>query len=656
MSEEIQLRPIVAQLSGVGDNSVETIVMAENRSRPATLPKMVAAQAAATSDATALVAGAEELSYAELDRRSNRLARYLASVGIGPDQLVGLCMERSPSMVVAALAILKAGGAYVPLDATLPADRLDFILRDAEPQVVVTTDGLAAKLPRGDWRVVGLNRQAGEIAAFSSEPIECPATAENLAYVIYTSGSTGQPKGVEITHRGLTNLVSWHVRAFEVTRNDRASHQAALGFDAAVWEIWPYLAAGASVHIPPESCRTSPEAMRDWLVTQQITITFLPTPLAERMLLLKWPDQTALRILLTGADTFHHRPSPGLPFALVNNYGPTECTVVATSGTVAPRDAASLNSSNQHSSNQSANQPPSIGRPIDNTQIYIVNGEMQQVPPGTVGELCVAGAGLARAYHKREDLTLQKFVPNPFHSKNSANGNSHCWDRLYRTGDLARLLPNGEIEFMGRLDEQIKIRGFRIEPGEIIGVLSEHPGVQASTVVTRESRSGEKSLVAYVVLAPAAALSSNTLRAHLMKRLPDYMVPAAFVRMEALPVTANGKVDRAALPVPCDDNRLGEDNFVAPSGPVQERLAVILASLLHVERIGANDNFFLLGGHSLLGTQLIARVSETFGIELPLLQLFDHPTLAEMSDAIETLILTKLETASADDAHRLHAD
>jgi amino acid adenylation domain-containing protein len=651
MSEETQLRPNAVQLLGLGYNSAETIMATDNRPPLATLPEMVTAQAAATPDATALVSGAEELSYAELDRRSNRLARYLASVGIGPDQLVGLCMERSPAMVVASLAILKAGGAYVPLDATLPADRLDFILRDAKPRVVVTADGLAGKLPAGDWRVVDLNFQAAEIGASSCEPFACPATVENLAYVIYTSGSTGQAKGVEITHRGLANLVSWHVRAFEVTRNDRASHQAALGFDAAVWEIWPYLAAGSSVRIPPESCRTNPEAMRDWLVTEQITITFLPTPMAERMLLLKWPDQTALRTLLTGADTLHNRPSPDLPFTLVNNYGPTECTVVATSGTVAPRDAAG-----PFSSNQSANQLPSIGHPIDNTQIYIVNEDMQKVPPGTVGELCVAGAGLARGYHNRADLTREKFVPNPFDSKHSANGNSHYCDRLYRTGDLARQLPNGEIEFVGRLDEQIKIRGFRIEPGEIIGVLNEHPDIQASTVVARENRSGEKSLVAYVILAPAASLSSNTLRAHLMKRLPDYMVPAAFVRMEALPVTANGKVDRAALPAPCDDNRLGEDNFVAPSGPVQERLAVILASLLHVERIGANDNFFLLGGHSLLGTQLIARVSETFGVELPLLQLFDHPTLAEISDAIETLILAKLETESAGDAHRLHAD
>jgi amino acid adenylation domain-containing protein len=645
MLEETQLRPNTIRLSGAGDIPAATMTMAGSRSS-ATLPEMVAAQALAIPDATALASGTKQLSYGELDRRSNQLARYLASVGVGPDQLVGMCMERSPEAVVAALAILKAGGAYMPLDATLPNDRLNFMLRDAEPQVVITADGLAEKVSGGDWKVVDLNRQAAEIDAFSCEPVAIRITPENLAYVIYTSGSTGQPKGVEIPHRGLANLVSWHVRAFEVTPNDRATHQAALGFDAAVWEVWPYLAVGASVHIPPESIRTSPEALRDWLVDTSITITFLATPLAERMLQLQWPDHSALRTLLTGADTLHHRPPQNLPFTLVNNYGPTECTVVATSGTVATSSV---------SSSASANQLPSIGRPIDNTHVYIVNEQMQEVPAGAAGELCIAGVGLARGYRKRPDLIREKFIPNPFRSKHQANGTSP-FDRLYRTGDLVRLLPNGEIEFLGRIDEQIKIRGFRIEPGEIAALLNEHPRVLASAVDARESGSGEKSLVAYVVVAPGSNVSSNGLRAHLVKRLPDYMIPAAFVRIESLPVTANGKVDRAALPAPSDDNRLSEDNFVAPNGPVQERLAVIVASLLHLEKIGANDNFFFLGGHSLLGTQLIARVSETFGVELPLLQLFDHPTLAEMSDAIETLILAKLETESAGDAHRLQAD
>jgi len=602
----------------------------ESGFRPSVVPEMVAAQAAAAPNAVAVSDGSEVVTYADLDGRSNQLAGYLRSLGVGPDQLVGLCLGRSPSMVIAALAILKAGGAYVPLDSTLPAERLDFMLCDAEVGVLITDSISAAKPSKGGWRPIDLQRLADEIASFSCDALRCSVTEENLAYVIYTSGSTGQPKGVEIMHRGLANLVAWHRRAFQITPQDRATQQAAMGFDAAVWEIWPYLAAGASVHIVPEVCRTSPEALRDWMVAQDITITFLATPLAERMLALPWPGRTALRILLTGADTLHHRPDPQLPFALVNNYGPTECTVVATSGTVAPGPL---------------NQPLSIGRPIDNAQIHIVDEKLQEVSAGAAGELCIAGAGLARGYRKRPDLTADQFVQNPF--------NAEPGDRLYRTGDLARYLPNGEIEFLGRLDEQIKIRGFRIEPNEIVCALDEHPDVQASTVVALDNRGGEKSLVAYVV---ASAVTSTALREHLGKRLPDYMVPATFVSMESLPVTANGKIDRAALPAPSDANRLGEDNFVAPSGPVQERLAVIISSLLHVDRIGANDNFFLLGGHSLLGTQLIARVSDAFGVELPLLQLFDHPTLSEMSDAIETLILAKLEPAGAVEAHRLHAD
>lgn len=597
------------------------------------VPQAVTAEAARRPQAAAVCAGAGALTYADLEARSNQLGRYLKSLGVGPDLLVGLSMERSSSMVVAALAILKAGGAYVPLDLTLPAERLRFILRDAEVGVLVTESASALKLPAGDWRLVNVNGQAAEIAAFSSDAFSVEVSQQNLAYVIYTSGSTGQPKGVEITHGGLANLVSWHCRAFQVTSQDRASHQAALGFDAAVWEIWPYLVAGACVYIPPESCRINPEALRDWLVAQRISITFLATPLAEQMLSLKWPAHTALRILLTGADTLHRYPSPELPFALVNNYGPTEYTVVASSGTVAPRD--------------SSKQLPSVGRPIDNTQIYIVDEEMRAVPAGTPGELCIAGAGLARGYHNRADLTLQKFVPNPFSSRPG--------ERLYRTGDWARYLPNGEIEFLGRLDEQVKIRGFRVEPAEIVSALDGHPDVKCSAVVARD-QAGETSLVAYVVPAEGAVLTTTVLRAHLAESLPDYMVPSVFVSVKALPVTANGKINRAALPAPSDANRLRDEAFVEPSGVVQLRLAGIVGSLLHVDRISANDNFFLLGGHSLLGTQLLARVHESFGVELPLLQLFDHPTLEEMSSAIENLILLKLEQARGGEGHVAHAD
>jgi len=590
----------------------------------APVPQLVAEQAAARPQAVALRAGKEVLTYADVEHRSNRLARHLQTLGIRPDYPVGLCMERSPAMVVAALAILKAGGAYVPLEPSLPAERLNFVLRDAGVRVLVTRNRETEKIPAGDWIVLDVNKQADQIAACPSSAFPCPISGDNLAYVIYTSGSTGQPKGVEVTHAGLANLVSWHCRAFQVTPQDRASHQAALGFDAAVWEVWPYLTAGASVHIPNEAVRLDPAALRDWLLAEQISITFLASPLAERMLTLEWPRPCALRTLLTGADTLQRRPSPEIPFILVNNYGPTECTVVATSGTVLPGEDS---------------LPPSIGRPIDNIQAYILDEQMRPVPAGAAGELYLGGAGLARGYRKRPDLTAQKFVANPFSSRPG--------DRLYRSGDLVRSRENGEIEFLGRVDEQIKIRGFRIEPNEIVRVLREQPQVEASTVIARENQGGEKSLVAYVVLAPGAELTAAGLRQHLRRQLPDYMVPTSFVRIGSLPVTANGKIDREALPFPDAGNTLREEEFVAPKGAVQQRLAAIIASLLHVERVGANDNFFLLGGHSLLGTQLITRINEAFGVELALLQLFDHPTVTEMSHEIEKLILAKLEPSSA---------
>ena len=624
MSDELRVQTIATSPDSDRAAGGETV----SASAADAVHDRIAAQAATHPEAIAVVAGSEILSYADLEARANQLGRYLSSIGVGPDQVVALYLERSPAMVVTALAVLKAGGAYLPLDVTLPLERLAFILRDADVRCVVTRGSIAQRLPAGASRVVNLDQQAGEIASFASGRFRAPVADSSLAYVIYTSGSTGQPKGVEIEHASLSNLVDWHCRAFEVTRRDRASQQAALGFDAAVWEIWPYLAAGASVYIPGEACRNHPEKLRDWLVSEQITITFLPSPLTERMLLLEWPAKTALRILLTGADTLQHRPSSKLPFTLINNYGPTECTVVATSGKVESSETSML--------------PPSIGRPIDNIQTYILDEQMLPVPVGTVGELYLGGIGLARGYRGQPELTRQKFIANPFSREPGS--------RLYRTGDLARQLANGEIEFLGRIDEQIKIRGHRIEPNEIVRVLDEHDEVETSVVVARENPDGEKSILAYVLLAKGATVTATALREHLRKQVPDYMVPAAFVRIETLPLTNNGKTDRAALPSPNPTNLLSESQFVAPRGPVEERLASIIASLLHVPAVGANDNFFLLGGHSLLGTQLISRINQVFGVELPLLQLFDHPTLAEMSGEIEKLILAKLEITNGNPA------
>jgi amino acid adenylation domain-containing protein len=454
------------------------------------------------------------------------------------------------------------------------------------------------------------------------------ATANDLAYVIFTSGSTGRPKGVEITHGGLLNLVTWHQHDFRVSSADRATQLASPGFDAAVWELWPYLTSGASVHIPDEETRLSPERLRDWLVAEAITISFLPTPLAEAAMTLEWPADTRLRCLLTGGDVLRHYPPAGLPFTVINNYGPTENTVVATSGEVPPL--------------ASVGRLPDIGRPIRNVEVHILDESLQPVPLGAVGELHIGGAGLARGYLNRPELTAEKFIANPF-----AHGSS---ERLYKTGDLARYLPDGSIDFVGRVDHQIKIRGFRVETGEIEAVLDEHPSVQMSVVVAREDPTLDKRLLAYVVPRPGLNPTDIELREFLATRLPDYMLPVAFIRLASLPLTANGKIDRAALPDPVACFANGTAGFVAPRTAVEERLADIVADLLGLDQVGMEDNFFLLGGHSLLGAQVIVQVQDTFDVELSLQTLFTAPTLAALSAEIETLIVDKLEAMSEEEA------
>jgi amino acid adenylation domain-containing protein len=583
------------------------------------VPQLVATQAASSPDAIALAAGSEVLTYGELDRQANRLAHLLRDMGVGPETVVGIYLERSPAIMVA-LATLKAGGAYLPLDEATPSERLGFMLQDAGIPVLVTCSRLVGRVPSGKWQVLNLDHKYSEIKAGAAEAPAADLTPQSLAYVIFTSGSTGQPKGVEITHAGLQNLVRWHWRAFQVTSADRASQQSGLGFDAAVWEVWPYLAIGASVYFPDEEIRTDAKALRDWLVQQKISITFLPTALAEALLLLDWPVQTALRILLTGADRLYRRPSANLPFQMVNNYGPTECTVVATSAPVAPAESEA--------------GIPSIGRPIDNIEIYIFDEQMNPVEPGSAGELYLGGIGLARGYRNHPELTAQKFVTQ---SSGAAMGKT-----LYRTGDLVRHSPNGEIEFLGRIDDQIKIRGYRIEPGEIVAALNSHAGVRSSVAVARADDSGEKRLIAYLILANDSRPTPASLRSHLQKKIPDYMIPTQFVVVNSFPLNSSGKIDRAALPTLDQSNTLPDEEFVAPQSIVELRLAEIIGSLLHLDRVGTNDNFFLLGGHSLLGTQLLTRITQSFGVEMSLLSLFDHPTLAGMSSEIERLILDKI--------------
>jgi amino acid adenylation domain-containing protein len=456
-------------------------------------------------------------------------------------------------------------------------------------------------------------------------------TPENLAYVIYTSGSTGQPKGVQITHDSLLNLVFWHQRTFGISAADRASQVASPGFDAAVWELWPYLTAGASVHLADDGVRSDPEPLRDWLVSHGINIAFVPTPMAELMITLPWPCETALRVLLTGADTLHTYPPSTLPFALVNNYGPTECAVVATSGPI-PSDVRE-------------DLLPSIGRPISNVQIYILDEKLHQVPVGVPGEIHIAGAGLGRGYLNAPELTAQKFIPNPFDPK--PNG------RLYKTGDLGCYLPDGQIAFRGRIDEQIKIRGYRIEPNEIVSLLAKHPTVQASAVLARENASGDMQLVAYIVPRAGSSPTDKLLREFLNSQLPEYMVPAAFVRIDSLPVNANGKIDHSVLPAPNDSNCLrGDIAYIAPRTAVEQRIAEIVAPLLGLDRVSVEDNFFMLGGHSLLGTQVIARTRDTFDVQLSLRSLFEAPTIEGVAAEVERLLHLRLEAMSEEQAEQ----
>ena len=614
--------------------------------------ELVAEQARASPGAPAVVCAERTFRYDELERLSNRLAHLLRQRGVGPEVCVGLLAERSPEMIVGALAILKAGGAYVPLDPSYPAERIAFLLRDADVGIVLVQPGAENSLPGGlrtpEIESVMIDLGADALVEFSAEAPVSGVTPKNLAYVIYTSGSTGQPKGVEITHANVLNLIFWHWEAFGVSPEDRATLLSSPGFDASVWETWPYLAAGASLYLPEDSARLSPEALRDWIQEKAITISFAPTALAEPLVRLSWKSDAALRFLLTGGDVLHQRPPAGLPFEFVNNYGPTECTVVATSGRVSPQG--------------SEEGLPSIGRPIANTEAWILDESLQLVPIRQPGELFISGAGLARGYRNRPDLTAERFLT---HTPGDVLGGSEKVRRMYRTGDLARFLPDGQIAFLGRADSQIKIRGHRIEPDEVSLALNRHPGVAGSAVVASEGAEGEgaptgdaaegssareKRLVAYFVCSPGASPpKERDLMEYLRAILPEYMIPSSFVSLEALPLTPHGKIDRRALAAMQPTRaRSADPEYIAPRTPIEERLAAILASLMGLERVSVHENFFLLGGHSLLGTQVIARIRDSFGVELPLRSLFDAPTVADLSAEIERLILAKLETSSAD--------
>ena len=584
--------------------------------------RVVSAAAARRPDAPAIVSAQGRLSYGELEARANKLARHFRDLGIGPEDVIALWMTRSPWLVVAALAALKAGAAYLPMDPANPRDRLLFMVDDSAAELVVTEAALAEHAGQARCPVLILDRSWKEIERQDARTPQVELCPDALAYVIYTSGSTGVPKGVEITHANLANLISWHCRAFQVTDADHASHLAGLGFDASVWETWPYLASGATLHLANSETLDSPEQLGRWLVENGITIGFVPTPLAERIIGAPWPEATKLRVLLTGGDTLHVWPIDGLPFTLVNNYGPTECTVVATWTAVQARaDAAAL---------------PPIGRAIDNARIYLVDEDLHPVPDGVAGEILIGGANVGRGYRNHPELTAERFVADPF----------TAGVKMYKTGDLGRRLADGQIAFLGRADNQIKIRGYRIEPAEIEAAMAAHASISASAVVAQADGADEKRLVGYIVT--DANLTRGELQAFLLDRLPDYMVPPVLVALSSLPLTASGKIDYNALPLPTSENTL-HDESEATNSVTEQTLARIAAELLRVPEVGPDDDFFLLGGHSLLGTQLIVRIREAFDIEVPLRTLFEQPTVRALAAEIERLLIEKVQGMSEEE-------
>jgi amino acid adenylation domain-containing protein len=568
------------------------------------IPDMVSLWAALAPSRTAVFERNKTLTYGALNAQADQVAAYLRSRGVGQEDRIGISMVRSADFAVAALGILKAGAGYVPLDPSYPAARLRLIAEDAGLLLSLASQetGTMAKSP---VETVSLASPAIQSqAAYGLLPAIDPA---QLAYVIYTSGSTGTPKGVEVTHANLRHLVRWHQEAFSLTPDDRSTLLANVGFDAAVWELWPYLCAGATLFVPEPEIVRQPEELRDYVMQHDINILFAPTLLAEALLQVSWPADASLRTLLTGGDALRSYPPPGLPFVLVNNYGPAECTVVSTSGALAPAGEGV--------------GVPSIGWPIEGAQVYLLDEALEDVPAGSAGEICIGGAGVARGYLNQPELTAARFV-----TRSEAEG------KIYRSGDLGCLNPDGSIQFLGRVDQQVKIRGYRIECGEIEAALNLLPRVETSAVMVREE-SGHRSLTAYLVPSQGATLRRDELRQGLAAMLPEYMVPEQFVLIERLPLNANGKIDRQGLPRPTAANILATTD--APQGPIESGLKSILTELLEVDHIERTDDFFMLGGHSFIAAQLIARIRDRFDVQLGLRAVFEHPTLAEMAEQIE---------------------
>ncbi|NWC96712.1 MULTISPECIES: non-ribosomal peptide synthetase [unclassified Pseudomonas] len=547
------------------------------------------AQAERLPHGVAVIQDGLPLTYQALNQRANQLAHHLLGLGVQPDDRVAICCRRGPQMLVGLLAILKAGAAYVPVDPAYPAERIAYLLQDSAPVAVLAEDSTRGVL--GDVAIVDLHGTY----ANTTNPHVVGLTPTNLAYVIYTSGSTGQPKGVMVEHRTVENLVQWHCEAFDLRANSHTSSVAGFGFDAMAWEVWPALCVGATLHLPPADVgNENIDELLAWWLAQPLDVSFLPTPVAEYAFS-QHLEHPSLGTLLIGGDRLRQFTSERR-FVVINNYGPTEATVVATSGRV------------------HAGQALHIGKPMANATVYLLDAQQRPVPVGVAGELYVGGSGVARGYLNRPQMTAERFLDDPFNP-----------GRMYRTGDLARWLPDGNIEYLGRNDDQVKIRGVRIELGEIETRLAAIEGVKEAVALVRDDR-----LVAWFT--EHTPLDIEALRAELHSQLPDAMVPVAYVKLDSWPLTANGKLDRKALPAP-DQAAMLSREYEAPQGEVETTLARIWAEVLQVEQVGRHDHFFELGGHSLLAVSLIERMRQV-GLSADVRVLFSQPTLAALAAAV----------------------
>lgn len=576
------------------------------------------AQVERCPSAIAVRFGNKQFTYRELNSGSNQLAHYLQKLGVGVETLVGVCLDRSSEMVAALLGILKAGGTYVPLDPTYPSERLRFMLEDAQVSVLLTRQQSVEQFGECKAKIVCLDRDWEAIAQESEDNPTTHAIADNLAYVIYTSGSTGKPKGVAVKHRAVNRLVC-NTNYIQLKSADKIAQVSNISFDAATFEIWGALLNGAQLVGINREISLSPKDFVAELQQQQISVLFLSTALFNQIASVVPSAFSNLRYLLFGGEVAAPQQvqavlRSGSPQHLLHVYGPTESTTFACWYEV-------------QNSEQATSVP--IGHPVANTQLYILDSQLKPVPIGVRGELYIGGDGLARGYLNRPELTAERFISNPFSAEPEA-----C---LYRTGDLARYRVDGEIEFLGRVDEQVKLRGFRIELGEIEMVLNQHPEVRLAIAQLQQDSAGDKRLVAYVVPTQKPAPPLRELRSFLKSKLPEYMVPSAFVILDALPLTPNGKVDRRALPVVNMERIDLAVPYQAPQTDIEQRLATIWTRLLGLEQVGIHDNFFELGGHSLLATQLMSRVRDAFHVEVPLRNLFEAPTLASLAKHIETL-------------------